>query len=72
MVTRARRLLEAKSAHLESLSPLAILSRGYSLTRRLPSGGLVRDAADLAVGDRIATRFAQGEIVSRVESPQAD
>jgi hypothetical protein len=27
----------------------------------------VRDAADLSAGDRLVTRFSQGEAVSRVE-----
>jgi exodeoxyribonuclease VII large subunit len=64
---RARSMLEGKTAHLESLSPLAILARGYSLTRRLADGRLVRDAAELAAGDRIVTRLATGEVTSRVE-----
>jgi exodeoxyribonuclease VII large subunit len=64
----ARALLAAKAAHLESLSPLSVLARGYSLTRRLPADELVRDAAGLAPGDLIATRFATGEVVSRVET----
>ncbi len=64
----ARSVLEAKTAHLESLSPLAILARGYSLTRRLTDGRLIRSAAESAPGDRIATRFADGEVTSRVEN----
>ncbi len=64
---RARSLLDAKTAHLDSLSPLAILARGYSLTRRLSDGRVVRDGAELVPGDRIATRFAAGEVTSRVE-----
>jgi exodeoxyribonuclease VII large subunit len=64
---RCRSLWEARSAHLESLSPLAILARGYSLTRRRADGASVRSADMLAPGDEIVTRFARGEVTSRVE-----
>ncbi len=66
-VRRCRSLWEARTAHLESLSPLAILARGYSLTRKLADGAAVRSADALVPGDEIVTRFAQGEVVSRVE-----
>lgn len=65
-MTRHRDRLAALAARLESLSPLGVLARGYSLTQRTADGRLVTDAATLAVGDEIATRFAQGQTVSRV------
>jgi exodeoxyribonuclease VII large subunit len=55
------------AARLESLSPLGVLSRGYSVTRRLDDGQLVRDASRLSEGDQIVTRLADGETISRVE-----
>ncbi len=67
----ARRRLElanqkvaAAAEQLESLSPLGILKRGYSLT--LADGKTVRDAAALAVGDTLETRLANGVVASRV------
>ncbi len=63
----SRGLVEAKAAHLESLSPLAILARGYSLTRRLADDRWIRSAETLSPGDEIVTRFARGEVTSRVE-----
>jgi exodeoxyribonuclease VII large subunit len=65
-VRRCRSLWEAKGAHLESLSPLAILARGYSLTRRRADGVSVRSADMLVPGDEIVTRLARGEVVSEV------
>ncbi len=62
-----RGFVEAKAAHLESLSPLAILARGYSLTRRPADDRWIRSAAALSPGDEIVTRFAEGEATSRVE-----
>ena len=65
---RSRALVEARSRQIEALSPLAVLGRGYSVTRRLATGEIVRDAADLTLGERLLTRFGSGEAVSRVES----
>jgi len=64
---RAGRRWETTAARLEALNPLAVLRRGYSVTRRADDGRIVRDAQELAAGDRLVTRFAQGEATSRVE-----
>ena len=64
----ARAKLEATAAQLDSLSPLGVLGRGYSITERLDSGDVVRDAAQLVPGDLIRTRLGQGRAVSRVEA----
>jgi exodeoxyribonuclease VII large subunit len=66
-VLRAREAIASLSARLESLSPLAVLGRGYSLTRRVEGGPAIRDARELSVGDLLLTRFARGETVSRVQ-----
>jgi exodeoxyribonuclease VII large subunit len=50
---------------LESLSPLAVLSRGYSVTR-LPSGALVRSAAQARSGDLLEILLHQGALGARV------
>ena len=62
---RAR--LEDVAATLNSLSPLAVLGRGYSLTRTIPGNNLVRDAAALRPGESVRLTFAQGEAQARVE-----
>jgi exodeoxyribonuclease VII large subunit len=64
----ASSLLGAKAGQLESLSPLAVLGRGYSLTTRLDDGRLVRSASQLTVGDRLGTRLSDGAATSRVET----
>jgi exodeoxyribonuclease VII large subunit len=65
-VVRARDHLAFVAGRLESLSPLNVLSRGYSLTRT-PDGLVIRDAATVQPGDRLVTRLANGSVVSRVE-----
>jgi exodeoxyribonuclease VII large subunit len=66
-VELAQSLLSEKAGRLESLSPLAVLARGYSLTTRLDDGTLVRSARVVSAGDRLRTRLAEGEVTSRVE-----
>jgi exodeoxyribonuclease VII large subunit len=63
----ARQQLDTMTGRLESLSPLGVLSRGYSLTQRTADGQIVRSAAELSPGQQITTRFAQGRAISRVE-----
>ena len=60
------------SAQLESLSPLGVLSRGYSVTRRAPVGDVVTDATSLEAGQLINTRLAKGSVISRVEETKLD
>jgi exodeoxyribonuclease VII large subunit len=63
----ARGQADAAAARLESLSPLAVLGRGYSLTWRTDDGQIIRDATELQPGQQITTRFGKGQAVSRVE-----
>jgi exodeoxyribonuclease VII large subunit len=67
-VARAQRGLGEASARLESLSPLAVLSRGYGIVRRASDGGIVRAADDVQPGDALAIRVDRAEIAARVES----
>jgi exodeoxyribonuclease VII large subunit len=64
---RHRHRVLATVARLDSLSPLAVLERGYALVWRGAGGGLVRDAETLAAGERLRLRFARGEAWARVE-----
>lgn len=64
-LSAAREGVAELAGKLEGLSPLAALSRGYSVTTR--AGELVRDAGTLSPGARIMTRFARGAAESVVE-----
>ncbi len=59
--------LSALDARLHSLSPLAVLDRGYALVLDA-KGTLVRTMAQLARGDTVTTRISDGTFISRVES----
>jgi exodeoxyribonuclease VII large subunit len=54
---------------LESLSPLAILERGYALVFD-SRGQLLKDASGLKLGDEISARLAHGEIQAAVTKKQ--
>ncbi|HEX3727024.1 MAG TPA: exodeoxyribonuclease VII large subunit [Pirellulales bacterium] len=62
----------AIAGRLESLSPLAVLARGYSLTTQLDNGRLVRSARAVQVGQQVRTRLADGGLVSRVERVETE
>src|SRR5579883_986466 len=64
-LSHAREKLSAVSARLETLSPLQVLARGYSLTHTT-EGRLVRDPTGLRPGDLLLTRVADGTIRSLV------
>jgi len=68
---QARQLTEAWASRLETLSPLNVLARGYSLTRREDDQEVVRRADDVRRGERLVTLVAEGRIVSRVEEIDA-
>ncbi|MCI0331976.1 MAG: exodeoxyribonuclease VII large subunit [Planctomycetes bacterium] len=57
---------------IDSLSPLAVLARGYTITQDAKSRIAVRTASQLRVGQSIVTRFASGEATSQVESIESE
>ena len=60
-----RQKLHGLESQLRMLSPLAVLGRGYSLTR-LADGSVVRSEADVAVGASLVTQLADGKVISCV------
>jgi exodeoxyribonuclease VII large subunit len=66
-VTALRERLQKDSAVLESLSPLGVLQRGYSITRSMSSGMIVRQAADLNIGEDVNVQLAKGKFDAKIE-----
>src|ERR1700691_5717330 len=62
--------LERFGRALETLSPLAILERGYALVFD-SAGQLVKDAGLVKAGDEISARVARGEIAAVVKATGA-
>ena len=66
-LVRAGEGLAAGAQRLESLSPLRVLARGYSLTTTA-EGAVVREADSLSPGQLVRTRLEQGAFTARVEA----
>jgi len=52
---------------LNAVSPLATLSRGYSIARKLPERSVVKYSRQIAPGDRLELSFASGSALCTVE-----
>ena len=58
--------LRTNQSKLTALSPMAILERGYSITRSLPGAQLVRDAGSVAIGDHLQILLGAGSLEAHV------
>lgn len=61
-----RKRLETSAARLDAMSPLKVLSRGYSITEN-NRGAAIVSASSLHPGDHITIRFHRGSADARVE-----
>lgn len=62
---RDHQKLQGLENQLRMLNPLAVLGRGYSLTRK-PDGTVVRRVEDINVGESLVTQLADGKIISNI------
>jgi exodeoxyribonuclease VII large subunit len=68
---RANTRFALAGARLDSLSPLAVLGRGYALALTV-DGRLVRSAKQVNLGDEIRVRLADGELQTRVTGTESE
>ena len=64
---RSRHRLGAAAGRLDSLSPLAVLGRGYSLTLT-PARRIVRSWRDVSAGDAVRVLLHEGSLDCRVDA----
>lgn len=67
MLNRDRQRFATLAAHLEGVSPLATLARGFSVTTD-SAGQVVKKTAQLQSGDTLRTRLDDGWVESQVTS----
>src|ERR1700682_1633610 len=74
LAVRAERLLRAKRERLDRLrlqleerSPLRVLERGYAIATNA-AGHVLRDAAQVALGDTIAVQLHRGRLTTEVKA----
>lgn len=65
-VETARRKLGMAATALDAMSPLRVLERGYAIAQDA-TGGIVREAKTVSVGDALRLRLWQGALDCRVE-----
>ncbi len=58
--------LHALAQHLNALSPLATLKRGYSITRKT-DGEVLTDTEQVSVGDKIEVQLSRGHLTCCIE-----
>jgi exodeoxyribonuclease VII large subunit len=59
--------LNVNMAKLDALSPLAVLTRGYSITQA-EDGAILHDAASVKPGDKLKIRLERGKLNAEVFS----
>jgi exodeoxyribonuclease VII large subunit len=67
-----RREISGLAGRLDAMSPLKVLSRGYAIATREKDGRAVRDASEVARGDRVHVRVGAGSFDAEVTDVEAD
>ena len=65
-LARTEHRLGLAARTLDTVSPLATLTRGFAVVKRTADGTLVTDADSVALGDEIEARLARGTLKARV------
>ena len=65
-----RSSLVKNSAILDAFNPMAILQRGYSITRRLPGRSIVRNAGSVKIDQQLEVILAEGKLRVTVNEKQ--
>jgi exodeoxyribonuclease VII large subunit len=63
----AQRDVAGLSASLEALSPLKVLTRGYSITTHTQTGEVIRHVNEVQVGDSVTSHLRDGRVIGSVE-----
>jgi exodeoxyribonuclease VII large subunit len=64
--------LRELTAKLEAMSPAAILSRGYSITRTIPEARVIKNTESVSLDQDIEVMVAKGRLFCRVKGKSTD
>ncbi len=67
VINSKRSILRELDAKLHTLSPEAILARGYSITRTIPDAAVVRDPQEVSIGQDLEIMVAGGPFICSVK-----
>jgi len=59
--------LRELTTHLNALNPIAILERGYSITRTVADGHVITDPDKVAINENVHVMIAKGNLTCRIE-----
>jgi exodeoxyribonuclease VII large subunit len=69
LVREARGGFAELCTHLDALSPLRVLDRGYAIVLHEKTGRAVRSRSEVKTGDRLRVRVSDGEFGVKVDKP---
>jgi exodeoxyribonuclease VII large subunit len=67
ILSKKRSMLRELEAKLHTLSPEAILARGYSITRTIPDATVIRDPQEVSIGQDLEVMVAKGSFICSVK-----
>jgi exodeoxyribonuclease VII large subunit len=62
--------LATHASMLDALNPMAILKRGYSITRKIPGGTIVRNARQVAIGQQAQVLLGNGQLTVTINQKE--
>ena len=63
---------EVLVSRLRALNPMAVLDRGYSITRKLPQRSIIMDTRQVDINDQVEITLASGTLTGRIEGKDSD
>ncbi len=67
-----RQGIRTLAAGLDSLSPLAILGRGYSILQTVPGNVVIKRAREVSAGNTIRARLGEGQLLCEIRKILSD
>ncbi len=63
---------QVAASRLTALDPMAVLERGYSITRKMPQRTIIKKARQVRIDDQVEITLASGSLRGRIEGKMDD